>query len=66
MATMKELQKKSDKDLKKMLDERREEIRSVRFSTAGSNLRDVSAARKNKKEIAQILTELNARNKQTA
>ena len=66
MATVKELQKKNEKDLKKMLAEKREEIRNLRFGTAGSQLRDVSATQKNKKEIAQILTELNMRAKSTS
>ena len=62
---MKDLQKKSEKDLNKMLTEKREVLRSFRFGTAGSKTRDVKAARQNKREVAQILTELTARSKST-
>ena len=65
MSKMKDIQKKNDKDLTKMLGEKREEIRGFRFETAGSKTRDVRAARKNKKEIARILTELNIRSRNT-
>lgn len=62
---MKDLQKKNEKDLQKMLAEKREELRTFRFGTAGSKTRDVKAAGKSKREVAQILTELNSRSKST-
>ena len=58
---MSEFTKKSEKDLQKMLKEKREELREYRFNTAGSQTRDVKAQRNVKKEIARILTELNGR-----
>lgn len=58
---MKDIQEKKDTDLTKMLAEKREELRTFRFNMSGSALRDVRAARTNKKDIARILTELNAR-----
>jgi ribosomal protein L29 len=61
-----ELQKKSEKDLLQLLGEKREGARHFRFGTAGSATRDVRAVRNNRREIAQILTELNARNRRTA
>ena len=58
---MDDLKKKNEKDLRNALAEKREELRSFRFGTAGSKARDVRAQRGVRKEIAQILTELNAR-----
>lgn len=58
---MKDLQKKNEKDLRKVLGEKREELRGFRFDTAGSKTRNVRAARALRKEIAQVLTELNLR-----
>lgn len=63
---IKEFEKKSEKDLVKMLSEKREEQRQLRFGTAGSATRDVRAVRTNRREVARILTELNARHKRLA
>lgn len=60
---MKDLQKKSVKDLEKMVAEKREELREFRFKSAGSRTRNVREGRNTRKEIAQILTELNLRTK---
>lgn len=64
--SMEEVRKKSDKDLLKMLGEKREEGRHFRFGTAGAATRDVRAVRTNKRDIARILTELNARDRRMA
>lgn len=55
-----DLKKKKEKELEKMLIERKEELRKDGFasSTTGKSSVDVS---KIKKEIAQILTEINSR-----
>lgn len=55
-----DLKKKKEKELEKMLVERKEELRKDSFasSTTGKSSVDVS---KIKKEIAQILTEVNSR-----
>lgn len=58
---MKDLKKKSVKDLEKTLTEKREELRSFRFASAGSRTRNVREGRNTRKEIAHILTELNQR-----
>lgn len=58
---MKDIQKKSDADLLKFINEKREELRELRFKSAGSGMRDVKAIKNTKKEIAQALTEQNAR-----
>lgn len=61
---MKDINKKSEKELRKALGEKREELRGFRFDTAGSKTRDVRAARTLRKDIAQILTELHTRLKE--
>jgi len=43
-------------DLQKIANEKREELRALRFSVAGSKNRDVKAASKLRKEIARALT----------
>lgn len=47
--------------LQKALIEKREALRSFRFGSAGTHKRNVRAGRNLRKEIAQILTEMNAR-----
>jgi len=60
---MADFKKKSVKDLEKLLKEKREELRDFRFSSAGSRTRNVREGRNTRKEVAQILTELNTRTK---
>ena len=57
----KDLQKKSEADLMKRLKDAREELRAFRFGDAGSHTRNVRKGHNLKKEVAQILTELNSR-----
>ena len=61
MTSMKDIAKKSDKDLTAFVQEKREEIRHFRFGVAGAGTRDVKKARTAKKEVARALTEQNAR-----
>lgn len=63
MAKKTDLKNKSDKDLQKDLGSMRESVRAFRFGIAGSKVRNVKEASNTKKQIAQILTEVNARNK---
>ena len=58
MATNKE---KSNKDLIKTLNEKREMLRKFRFGISGSKTRDVKEGKNARKEVAQILTQLNTR-----
>jgi ribosomal protein L29 len=58
---MKDYKNKNDKDLNKMLAEKRQVLRDFRFSIAGSKTRNVREGRKSRKDIAKILTELRAR-----
>ena len=54
---------KSDSDLKKILLEKREARRAFRFGIAGSKVRNVKEGKNLRREIAQILTEVNTRRK---
>ena len=58
---MEEFKKKSDKDLEKLLREKREELRKIRFNVAEK--RNPKARRDTKKDIARIMTELALRAK---
>ncbi len=58
MATIKD---KSSENLQAELSEKREALRVFRFGGAGSRSRNVREGRNLRKEIARILTELNAR-----
>jgi ribosomal protein L29 len=62
---MEEIRKKTDGDLRKLLTEKREDLRKFRFDVTGTRVRNVKFGRGVRKEIAQILTELNARVKQS-
>jgi len=48
-------------ELAKILSEKREELRVVRFAAAGSRPKDASTPAKLRKEIARILTEFSIR-----
>jgi ribosomal protein L29 len=58
-----EIQKKTDTDLEKLIAETREEVRTLRFNSAGSGLRDRKAIHNAKRTIARALTERTARSK---
>lgn len=58
-----ELQKKTDAELVELLAEKREEVRKSRFGLAGSAMRNTRALRTLRHEVAQVLTEINARKK---
>jgi ribosomal protein L29 len=58
----KELKDKTIKDLEKMLLEAREDLRKFRFNLSGTGKRDIKDGKSLRKQIAQILTEINNRN----
>lgn len=66
MSNYQEIQKKDEKALAAYVKEKREEVRSFRFGTAGASTRNVRAVRAAKKEIARSLTELTARARSAA
>lgn len=58
---MSAFENKSDKELEKLLAEKREELREMRFSLTGASGEDVRDKRQYKKDIARILTEMRER-----
>jgi ribosomal protein L29 len=52
-------------DLTKLAHEKREELRRLRFSVAGSKNRNVKLAQKLRKEIARALTQITLRKTET-
>jgi ribosomal protein L29 len=58
----KELKDKTIKDLEKMLLEAREDLRKFRFNLSGAGKKDIKDGKSLRKQIAQILTEINNRN----
>ena len=61
MAKKTTLKDTSKEDLKKLLSEKREELRKLRFEAAGARPKDSNAPAKVRKEIARIMTELSAK-----
>ncbi len=58
---MKEISKKSDKDILKDIRDKKAELRQFRFDLSGSKTRNVKLGKNLKKDIARLLTELNSR-----
>lgn len=58
---MADLKKQENSELLKAVADKREALRTMRFSAAGSRSRNVREGRTLRKEIAQILTELRSR-----
>ena len=52
---------KTEKDLVKALADKRKALREFRFGMSGSKTKNVKEGKNLKREIAQILTELNAK-----
>jgi large subunit ribosomal protein L29 len=60
----KELRQKSEAELKKLLQEKRERLRALRFDLVSGKVKNVREIRETKKDIARILTLLNEQKKQ--
>lgn len=58
---VKELLKKSDKDLRNLLCDEREKVRELRFKISGGQYKDVKEMGRRKKDIARVLTVINGR-----
>jgi len=56
---LKELRKKTEKDLHKLLAESREKLRVLRFKDTNKQLKNIREIRQIRETIAQILTLLN-------
>lgn len=61
MAKKLDLKNHTPEDLKKLVAEKQEELRALRFNVAGSKNRNVKLAQSLRKAIARTLTELGAR-----
>lgn len=59
--TRKKITEKPEEELQKLLEEKREKLRQLRFSLAGGKIKNISEIRKTRKEIARILTLLNSK-----
>jgi ribosomal protein L29 len=59
--TSKELKEKNITELTTLVNEKREELRKIRFGTAGATMRNVHAGRNLRRDIARIMTELTSR-----
>lgn len=57
----KELQKLGDKELIKLLEEKRAAVRQFRFNISGSKVKNIKEGAVAKKDVARILTELSLR-----
>ncbi|MCD6528361.1 50S ribosomal protein L29 [bacterium] len=53
---IKELRQKSKKELEKLLEEKREKLRSLRFDLVSGKVKNIREIRETKKDIARILT----------
>ena len=61
MAKKTSLKEKNAGELVKLLGEKREELRKLRFEAAGSRPKDSNAPAKVKRAIARLMTELTAK-----
>ncbi len=52
----KELRRKSEKELNKMLEDSRNKVRDLRFRASSNKLKNVNQIKEAKKDIAKILT----------
>jgi large subunit ribosomal protein L29 len=59
MAKIKELREKNNEELNKLLAEKEEIVRKLRFEIASKQIKNVKDLKNNKKEIARILTLIN-------
>ncbi len=59
MMKIKELREKNKEELKKLLTEKEEIVRKLRFEIASKQIKNVKDLKNNRKEIARILTLIN-------
>jgi len=60
---MSEYKNKTEKEIVKLLNDKREALRNYRFAISGSKTRNVREGRNTRKEIARLMTELSGRKK---
>ncbi len=59
MTKIKELREKNKEELKKLLIEREETVRRLRFEIASKQIKNVRDLKNNRKDVARILTLIN-------
>ena len=57
----KEIKKLSERELVKLLDEKRKAVRQFRFDVTGSKVKNLKEGGNIRKDVARILTELTSR-----
>ncbi len=62
MVNAKDLQSQSVQELHESLSSKREELRTLRFSVSGNQLKDVRSIREVRTDIARILGAISAKN----
>ena len=60
---MSEYKNKTENEIDKLLNDKREALRNYRFAVSGSKTRNVRDGRNTRKEIARLMTELSGRRK---
>lgn len=63
MAKKINLKEKNPTELTKLLKEKREELRGLRFAAAGARPKDSNSPKNARKQIARLLTEMGSRGK---
>lgn len=58
---MSEHKNKTEKEINKLLNEKRESLRKFRFAISGSKTRNVREGRNIRKEVARLMTEIAGR-----
>ena len=61
---IKEVEKKSEKELSQLLGEKRERLRQLRFTLATGKVKNFREIRSVRKDIARILTVMSSKNKE--
>ena len=56
-----ELRKLSDKELEKLIEEKRAAVRQFRFDVTGSKVKNIKEGSNARKDVARLLTEVAAR-----
>jgi len=62
MTKIKELREKNTEELKRLLEEKQEVVRKLRFEVAGKQVKNHREIRNSKKDIARILTLIKEKN----
>jgi large subunit ribosomal protein L29 len=63
MIEMTEIRQLSDSDLMERIETERESLAKLRFNHTGAGLESTTALKNKKRDVARLLTEMNARNK---